>query len=90
MVPLHAAECVLDVKADKGGGGAAGDGCTDFSNLVFGARWASCAKLVGPRCDFNLRFGGGGDDPESELDEGLGTHNGPDGALLGCFPKRSG
>ena len=89
-MPLHTAEGVLDVKADKGGGGAASDGCADSGNLVFGARWASCAKLVRTGCNFNLCFGGGGDDPESELDEGLGTRNGLDGALFGCFPKPSG
>ena len=89
-MPLDAAEGVLDVEADKSGCGAGEDGGPDISDLVLGARRASCAELVRTGCGFDLDFGGGGDDPESELDEGLGTHNGPDGALFGCFPKRSG
>ena len=68
LVPLHAAESVLDVKADKCGGGAVGDGSTDFGDLVLGARWASCAKLVWSGCNFDLCFGGGGDNSEGKLD----------------------
>ena len=90
MVPLDTAESVLDVEADESGGGAIGYGGTDFRNLVFGARWTSCAELVRSSCDLNLRLGRGGNNAEGELNEGLGTHDGPDCALVGILPERAG
>ena len=87
LVPVDAAECALDIQADECCPWSAGRGGTDFGDFVFGARWASSSELVLAGCDFDLRFGRGGDDSEGEFDEGFGAYNGSDGALVCGFRK---
>ena len=76
LVPVDAAECALDIQADECCPWSAGRGGTDFGDFVFGARWASSSELVLAGCDFDLRFGRGGDDSEGEFDEGVGRRVG--------------